>query len=122
MKPRKFNPQAKNMLGSPSPRKESPTPVKSKPKMKKIVALSLGCLLATAPVLWSATAASAHHDGTIHMDEKGMGAGSGKNPKSKTKKRGAATASASRCQKPTDRDAKGRLCGKRAASEKKGGN
>jgi hypothetical protein len=93
--------------------------------MKKIVALSLGCLLATAPVLWSATAASAHHDGTIHMDEKAMGEGSAKNPKkpkSKTKKKGAATASSGRCQKPTDRDAKGRLCGKRAASEKKGGN
>jgi hypothetical protein len=69
--------------------------------------------------------ASAHHDGTIHMDEKAMGAGSAKNPqpsKAKNKKKGAATASAGRCQKPTDRDAKGRLCGKRAASEKKGGS
>ncbi len=90
--------------------------------MKKIVALSLGCLLAIAPVLWSATAASAHHDGTIHMDEKAMGAGAAKNPKAKTKKKGATTASTGRCKKPTDRDAKGRLCGKRAASEKKGGS
>jgi hypothetical protein len=88
--------------------------------MKKIVALSLGCLLAIAPVLWSATAASAHHNGTIHMDEKAMGK-SPKPPKAKTKKKGTTPGSSGRCKKPTDRDAKGRLCGKRAASERKGG-
>lgn len=92
--------------------------------MKKTFALSLGCLFVTAPVLWPVTAASAHHDGTIHLDEKAMGEGSSKNPKmpkSKLKKKSTATAGSGRCQKPTDRDAKGRLCGKRAASAKKGG-
>ena len=94
--------------------------------MKKIVASSLGCLLATSLMFWSAGAASAHHNGTIHMDEKKMGAGTEKEPMvkppkvQKMKRKG--PAAAGRCQKPTDRDAKGRLCGKRAASEKKGGN
>jgi hypothetical protein len=88
--------------------------------MKKFVALFLGCLLATVPVMMSATAATAHHNGTAHLDEKEMGKPA-KTKSPKAKKKSTSTASSGRCQKPTDRDAKGRLCGKRAASERKGG-
>jgi hypothetical protein len=86
--------------------------------MKKVIVLALGILFITTPIcLNQAGAASANHGNGEQAEVKRLG-GKPKAPKKVSKKKTAT----GRCQKPTDRDAKGRLCGKRAASEKKGGN
>jgi Ni/Co efflux regulator RcnB len=86
--------------------------------MKKVIVLALGILFVATPICLSQSAlAGANADRVEQTDEKKLGT----KPKA-SKRMSKKKASTSRCQKPTDRDAKGRLCGKRAASERKGGN
>jgi Ni/Co efflux regulator RcnB len=90
-------------------------------KMKKVITLALGILFVSTPICLSqAAVANANTERVEQTDTKKMGA-KPKAPK-KMKRMSKKKASTSRCMKPTDRDSKGRLCGKRAASERKGGN
>jgi hypothetical protein len=86
--------------------------------MKKVIVLALGILFVATPLCLSqATVAGANTDRVEQTDAKKPGF----KPKA-SKRMSKKKVSTSRCLKPTDRDAKGRLCGKRAASERKGGN